>query len=154
GVAEKVIDPILAERIPVVVFGSPSLDVHRIDPSTLVLSGAAVTKNDDGTIASYRDVDGDGVIDLVASFPASWMRLGTNSTRATLSARTVEGTVLWGTGPVVPVESLRAARRRDARTDASLEKLPPRSVGIDILPFDRGNRIELGNRGTVPVAVL
>ncbi len=154
GVADKLIDPALSERIPVVVFGSKAFDVHRIDPATVVLAGAAATKNDDGTLARYGDVDGDGVIDLTLSFVSSRIRLGERSARATLFARTQDGGVVAGSGALRSVDSARAERRLNARTDRDVEKLPVLPVGIDVLPFDAENRIELGNRGTVPVAVL
>src|SRR5262245_35359693 len=37
GQHEKWVDPILAERIPVAILGTPDLDVREIDAGTLVL---------------------------------------------------------------------------------------------------------------------
>jgi subtilisin-like proprotein convertase family protein len=154
GSSVKLIDPTLAERVPVVVFGTETQDVHEIDPATLVLAGAAITKNDDGSLALYRDVDGDGNADMIVQFAARQMKLGLRSTRAALSARTTGGRVVYAYGEVTTIESVRAARRLAAHVDPAREKLPPLVVGIDVLPGDATNRIELGNRGTVPVAVL
>jgi hypothetical protein len=54
---------------PVVIFGSPELDVKNIDVASLRLSGARVSsKNKGGLDVSYVDKDGDGIVDLDVKF--------------------------------------------------------------------------------------
>lgn len=154
GERNRWIDPILGEPLPTVLYGSPRLDVRDIDPTSLVLAGAAASKDDDGTLASYQDVDGDGYADLVVRFPSKLLHLGEQTTHAVLGGRTTDGRFLRGTGPLATVDRARAERRLNARLDPAQEKLPPLRVRIDVLPEDPTNRLELGNRGTVAVAVL
>ena len=154
GKRDPWIDPVLAEPVPVVVYGEPRLDARDIDPASLVLSGAAAAKDVDGSLAAYRDVDGDGLVDLVLRFPSTRMHLSEQSTRAVLGGRTTDGRLLRGTAPIATLDRARAEHRRTVRFDAGVEKLPAQMVRIDVLPEDPTNRIELGNRGTVAVAVL
>lgn len=61
-------------NLPVVIFGSAELDVGEIDPSTLTLGDgadpdASILQKNNGTIEAYlEDVNGDGMMDLVAMF--------------------------------------------------------------------------------------
>jgi subtilisin-like proprotein convertase family protein len=154
GVQDKWIDPSLTEPVPVIIFGAGSLNVRDINAATLVLGGAAVMKLDDGSLAAYRDEDGDGITDLVVSFASSGIRLGETATRATLTGRMRDGRSILGTGAIGTLEHARAEWRLRARPLRSEEKQPAIKVAIDVMPGDAENRIELGNRGTVPVAVL
>ena len=117
GVADKVIDIALAERIPVAVFGEAGLDVREIDATSLSVNGAAVTKREDGSLATYRDVDGDGRVDLLIDVPSSMMHLGARSPRAFLSGRTLDGRSIAGSALLRTVAQIRAERRLAARPD-------------------------------------
>src|SRR5262245_21055879 len=154
GVADKVIDPVLAERITVAVLGDADLDVHEVDAATVSLNGAAAGKREDGSLASYRDVDGDGRVDLLLDVPSSMMNRGARGSRMRLSGRTLDGRSIAGSAPVRTVANIRAERRGTARPDPAAEKRPLLPIRIDILPGDPVNRIELGNRGTIAVAIL
>lgn len=154
GEREKLIDPVLGGRVPVAVLGTAAMDVREVDSGSLVFAGAAVVKNDDGSLAAYRDVNGDGRTDMIVSFAARQIHLGDRSAHAVLSGRTTRGRVVSGSGAVATVESARFAWRLAARVDRNDEKLPPMPVSIDVMPREPVNRIELGNRGTVAVAVL
>jgi hypothetical protein len=154
GVEDKVIDIALAERIPVAVFGEAGLDVREIDATSLSLNGGAVTKREDGSLASYRDVDGDGRVDLLIDVPSSMMHLGARSSRVFLSGRTLDGRSIAGSAPLRTVAMIRAERRLAVLPNPAAEKRPPVPIAIDILPGDPANRIELGNRGTVAVAIV
>jgi len=154
GQSEKVVDPTLHERVAVAVLGSPAFDARNVDPASIVLSGAPITKQDDGRLSTSRDVNHDGRPDLVFEVSSGQLRLGERSTRAFLTGRTLDGQHFHGSGSVRTVEGVRAEGRRKAHPNPALEKLPPLPVEIDILPRDPANRIELGNRGTLPVAIL
>jgi subtilisin-like proprotein convertase family protein len=154
GVADKVLDTALAERISVAILSGPALNAREVDATSLSVSGAAVTKREDGSLASYRDVDGDGRLDLVVDVASSMMRLGARSTRVFLVGRTLDGRPILGTANLRTVAAVRAERRLAVRANPAAEKRPPVPIAIDILPGDPSNRIELGNRGTVEVAIL
>ena len=54
---------------PVVIFGSPELNVKNINVASLRLSGAPVSpKNKGGFQVSYVDINGDGMVDLDVKF--------------------------------------------------------------------------------------
>jgi hypothetical protein len=54
---------------PVVIFGSETIDVTKIDPASLVLFGMHVRLVGRGTLqVQYRDVNGDGFLDLEVKF--------------------------------------------------------------------------------------
>src|SRR5262245_33537555 len=152
GEVEKWIDPVLAEPIPVAVLGGGGLDVTQIDPATLVLAGAAATKDQEGSLASYQDVDGDGITDMVVKFPSRSIRLGGRGARAWLSGETRDGRAVVGSGPLASVRNERVDRV--ARATQEFENLPPIEARMDLLPRDPANNLELGNRGTVEVALL
>ena len=82
-----------------------------ISTRPLVLAGAAASKDDDGALASYRDVDGDGYADLVVRFPSKLLHLDEQSTHAVLGGRTTDGRFLRGRGPLATVDRARAERR-------------------------------------------
>lgn len=57
-----------AGKVPVAVLGSATFDVYGILPETVTMNNAGVAlrgKKDPTAMASYRDVNGDGYIDLV-----------------------------------------------------------------------------------------
>src|SRR5262245_38709075 len=152
GEREKWFDPVLAESIPVAVLGGAGVDVHEIDAATLVLAGAAVSKDDEGSLAAYRDVDGDGTTDLLVRFPSRSIRTGGRGARVWLSGQTLDGRPLLGSGSLASVRDERIERASLAMRD--LGHLPPIQARMDLLPGDPTNFVELGNRGTVEVALL
>ncbi len=154
GETEKMVDLALPEPIAFVVLGRPGLDIREMDASSLNLAGAAVTKNELGEVAVYRDVNGDGREDLVAQVTSSRMRLGEQTRRVFLSGRMRDGRIVEGSAPLRTVQSVRSEHRRGYRPDPSAEKRAPLPVAIDILPGDPTNQFDLGNRGTIAVAIL
>jgi len=77
--------------IPVVIFSSPALDATQIDPSTLRFAGAPVHKDQHGHYRiSTRDVNGDGLPDLIAYFRANKLQLSAGDTQAVLDGRTFD----------------------------------------------------------------
>jgi hypothetical protein len=154
GEAEKVVDPSLSEVIPVAILGSADLDVRSLDPASISLSGAAVTKGDDGSLASYRDVNHDRREDLIVQVLSTRLRVPQGSTRALLLGKTLQGGWFEGSASIETLQHARTERGRMAHLDPLVEKLPPVPVAIDILPGNPSKRIELGNRGTVELAIL
>jgi subtilisin-like proprotein convertase family protein len=154
GQTEKVVDPSLPEMIPVAILGGPEFDVRSLDPASISLGGAAVAKYDDGSLATYRDVNHDRKEDMVVQILSSRLRIPRDSSRALLIGKTLRGGWIEGSASVETAQHVRAEHGRSARTSPLVEKLPPIPVAIDILPGNPSKRIDLGNRGTVEVAVL
>src|SRR5262245_42325481 len=65
GEAENLVDPAAGGALPVAMFGSAGFDAASVDPGTVVFAQAPVLKTDDGSLGSFEDVNGDGVLDLV-----------------------------------------------------------------------------------------
>jgi len=81
--------------IPVVIFSSPALDATQIDPSTLRFAGAPVDKDPHGHYRiSTRDVNGDGLLDLIAHVRANELHLSAGDTNAALDGRTFDNRVV------------------------------------------------------------
>jgi subtilisin-like proprotein convertase family protein len=152
GEREKWVDTVLAEPVPVAILGSMEVDVRDIEPASLVLAGAAATKGEDGSLASYRDENGDGISDLLVRFPSRSMLLDQHGKRVWLSGETRDGRALLGSGSLAALRDERV--EHTARAAQKLQTLPPIQARIDLLPGDPANVLELGNRGTVEVALL
>ncbi len=83
--------------VPVAVLGSATLDVHQIDPTTVRLAGAAVALKGNGQpMASYEDVNGDGIIDLVVQVTTQALQLTPADVKANLIGVLLDGTEFKG----------------------------------------------------------
>jgi hypothetical protein len=87
--------------VPVVIYGTNTLDATRIDPLTLRLSGAVVKVNKAGKPqVTTEDVDGDGLPDLVAHFDSAGIRLTVESNSILLSGMTFDFRQIAGSADV------------------------------------------------------
>ena len=101
--------------IPVVIFSSPALDATQIDPSTLRFAGAPVHKDQHGHYRiSTRDVNGDGLPDLIAYFRANKLQLSAGDTQAVLDGRTFDNRVVHA---VVSVHVQKGKKKDDEDDD-------------------------------------
>jgi hypothetical protein len=84
------------------VLGTATFDVATIARGTLVLANAPVALQKDGTPkTSLLDVNGDGVLDLVAQFPIASLALRPGDTVAVLSGALNDGREIRGQDAVV-----------------------------------------------------
>ena len=85
--------------LPVAILGS-SIDVSTIDPNTITLGGADVAFRGSAKApklaVSFEDVDGDGLMDLVAFFRVQALVLDENTTQLMLEAQTTGGMLIAG----------------------------------------------------------
>ncbi len=83
--------------IPVAVFGTSEFHVNSIDTVTVTLSGAPIKLAASGKpLFSIKDVDGDGIVDLVAHMNSDDLRLNSSDTTATLVGKTLGGIAIYG----------------------------------------------------------
>lgn len=154
GDTDNVVDPRTMRTVPVAILGSQALDARSIDPQTVSLGGAPATKDDDGSIASLVDVDGDGREDLVLLIEARAIPLTDTDTELPVTASRFGGDAIEGSVVLRPFDSLvrmlRAAHARPHR----LGKEPVLPVAIDILPSDPSNAMGAPEIRDVPVAIL
>jgi hypothetical protein len=84
-------------RVRVALFGSPALDVSKVDRSSLSFAGAAAQRS------ALLDVNRDGVRDLVAVFETRNMVLSTKSANARLLGSLRSSQSIQGQAPVTVV---------------------------------------------------
>jgi hypothetical protein len=83
--------------IPVLIYGTPTLDASKIDLSTLRLSGAGVSQSPKGKFnAEEGDFNSDGFTDLIVHFDAEALQLTPAATMARLDGSTQDLRVIWG----------------------------------------------------------
>ena len=105
--------------IAVVIFSSPVLDARQIDPSTLRFAGAPVHKDSHRQYEiSKRDVNGDGLRDLIAYFRANQLQLSAGDTQAVLDGRTFDNRVVHA---VVSVRVVKGKKGDDGDDDKNDE---------------------------------
>src|SRR2546425_12533376 len=101
--------------IPVVIFSSPTLDATQIDPSTVRFAGAPIDKDSHGQYRiSKRDVNGDGLPDLIAYFRANQLQLSAGDAQAVLDGRTFDNRVVHA---VVSVRVVKGDKEDDGNDD-------------------------------------
>ena len=90
--------------VPVAILSSGTFDATQVDPATVKLAGAPVRLNGQGQpLASFQDVNGDGLLDLLVQVESSALQLTSSDTQATLTGTTFSGTPITGTDSVTIV---------------------------------------------------
>src|SRR2546425_2020676 len=101
--------------IPVVIFSSPTLDATQIDPSTVRFAGAPIDKDSHGQYRiSKKDVNGDGLPDLIAYFRANQLQVSAGGAQAVLDGRTFDNRVVQA---VVSVRVVKGDKEDDGNDD-------------------------------------
>lgn len=92
------INPRSEGETPVAILGTSSFNVSSIDPASLRLGPGAAAPMHDGV--HFEDVNGDGIIDLVAQFPTPSIGLRCLDTALFLTGKTTDGTPIQGSEAV------------------------------------------------------
>jgi len=95
-------------NVPVAIFGSADFDVVDVDPATIALAAAPVALKRNGTpMAAVKDVNGDGIMDLVVRVSTVALQLSGADETAALEGRTFDGTPIRGEDSVRIVHGSR-----------------------------------------------
>ena len=87
--------------VPVAILSTSSFDATTVDPTTIALAGAQVRLRGRGTaMASFEDVNGDGLLDLVVHVSTEALQLSEINTEAALNGRTFNGIAITGSDSV------------------------------------------------------
>ena len=87
--------------VPVAIFSTASFDARTVDPLTVTLASAPVKLKGKGTpMASFEDVNGDGLLDLVVHVETTALQLSASDTVAVLEGQTTGGTMIRGNDSV------------------------------------------------------
>jgi len=88
-------------NVPVAIFSTETFDATTVDPLTVTLASASVKLKGQGTpMASSRDVNGDGLMDLVVYVSTEALELSSTDTEATLQGETYDGEKIEGTDSI------------------------------------------------------
>jgi hypothetical protein len=88
-------------NVPVAVLSTETFDATTLDVASISFAGAPVITKRNGTFqASFEDVNGDGLLDLVLHFSTQALSLNSSSTEATLTGSTDSGRCVTGTDSV------------------------------------------------------
>ena len=88
-------------KVPLAILSTTTFDARAIDPRTVTLAGAFVAQDPPGhLLASFEDVNGDGLLDLVLHFRTADLQLNKASSSAVLQGKTFSGELIRGTAGV------------------------------------------------------
>ena len=88
-------------KVPVAVLSSSDFDATTVDPLTVALAAAVVSLRGNGTpMASYSDVNGDGLTDIIVHVDTESLVLSEGDTTAVLTGTTLAGVPFSGTDTV------------------------------------------------------
>ena len=75
----------------------PGFDATTVNPTTVTLAGASLrVKGKGAPMASFTDVDGDGLLDLMLHVETEALQLSDTDTEAVLLGQTFDGTHISG----------------------------------------------------------
>ena len=95
-------------NVPVAILSTPSFDATTVDPLTVTLASAPVRLKGKGKPqASFEDVNGDGLLDLVVHVDTSTLQLSAGDTLAVLEGKTTVGIGIQGTDTVRIVPEIK-----------------------------------------------
>jgi quercetin dioxygenase-like cupin family protein len=87
--------------VPVAILSSATLDARSVNPSTVTVAGAPVQLRGRGIpMASFQDVNGDGLLDLVVHIDTPALQLNSSATEAVLVGSMFDGKTIRGADSV------------------------------------------------------
>lgn len=88
-------------KVPVAILSSPDFDATQVDPLSITLASGGVWLKGNGTpMASFSDVNGDGLTDIVVHVATDSLLLTNTDTNAVLEGETFDGIAFTGTDTI------------------------------------------------------
>lgn len=92
-------------NVPVAIFSTADFDATNVDPTTVTLAGASVKLKGKGTsMASFEDVNGDGLEDIMVHVDTTALELTLGDMEAILEGETFDGVSIRGVDTVRIIE--------------------------------------------------
>lgn len=87
--------------VPVAILSTATFDATTVDPTTVTLASAPVKLKGQGTpMASFEDINADGLLDLVVRVSTEALQISEADTEAVLEGQTLDGTPITGVDTV------------------------------------------------------
>ncbi len=87
--------------VPVAILSTAAFDARNVDPATVTVASAAVKIKPNGSRqASFEDVNGDRILDLVVHVSTEALKLTSSNTEAVVEGRTFDGRMIRGTDSI------------------------------------------------------
>jgi len=87
--------------ISVAIFGNNTFDVNEINLDAIKFADAAIKLKKSGQfMASYEDLNGDGIIDLIIHFATKELNLTSSDTKANLEGRLINEEIIKGSDSI------------------------------------------------------
>lgn len=112
---------------PVAVLGSATFQVSSIDPASLRFGPGEATPSPNHV--HFEDVNGDGIIDLVAQFPTQKIGIRCNDTALFLTGKTTSGAAIQGSEELQTVGCKSGQPRSDKQPVRQPVRPPGRNSG-------------------------
>ena len=88
--------------VPVAIFSTTEFDATTVDPLTVTLAGATVKAKGNGIpMASFHDVNNDGLLDLLVHINTKALQLSESDTTADFVGYTFDGTEVIGSDSII-----------------------------------------------------
>lgn len=100
GTSVNPVNPRSQGLLAVAILGTPTFDVHTVDPASVRLGRGAAAPRDGGDL---QDVNDDGIADLVLKFPTPAVDVRCGDTSVSLTGQTSGGTPITGSDSLVTV---------------------------------------------------
>ncbi|MBN2469510.1 MAG: ExeM/NucH family extracellular endonuclease [Anaerolineae bacterium] len=102
-------------KLPVAIYSTPQVNATLIAPETILLAGAPIAQTGRGYMVQYRDVNGDGLVDLFAHFELAQMEIPVDGSPLAFEG-VYDGRRVYGTDEVqaVPVGGMSCAFSQEA----------------------------------------
>jgi len=93
-------------NIPVAIMSTATFDAQTVDPMSVTLAGAGIKLKgkSEKPMASFKDINGDGLFDLLTHVDTTALELAEGAASAVLEARTYDGKTIRGSDSILVVK--------------------------------------------------
>jgi len=110
GDSSNEMNPRFTVHLPVAILSTETFDAQKVNPETVALDGTRVAKRRSGGYrVFYRDVNGDGRVDMIATFVVRNLKRHANGEKWKLAGATFDGDSIEGSDQLSYVDTVPLA---------------------------------------------